>query len=1175
MNTVTLDDKYRQTSGRVYLTGSQALVRLPLMQRGRDEAAGLNTAGFISGYRGSPLGIYDLALWQADKHLQANHIHFQPGVNEDLAAAAVWGSQQVNLIGEARYDGVFALWYGKGPGVDRSGDALKHGNYAGSAANGGVLVLCGDDHAARSSTVAHQSDHALIHFGMPILHPATVQEYLDFGLYGFALSRYSGCWVGFKCITDTVESSASVAVDPERVLIRPPTDFAMPAGGLNIRLGALPLQSEKQLYELRHQAAQAFVRANGLDGVRFGHAGHKRLGIVTTGKSYLDVVEALRRLGIDQRRAEELGIAVYKVAMVWPLEPIGLTAFADGCEELLVVEEKRPVLEDQIARLLFNLPRRPRLTGKHDELGRALLSAVGELDPDRVLQVIAARYLTLNDETRLRERLAALGPVQQVAAGYGGGQGQLIRMPSFCAGCPHNTSTKVPEGSKAMGGIGCHGLATWLPERNTLTLYQMGGEGAPWIGQAPFVEMEHIFQNLGDGTYFHSGLLAVRACVAAGVNITYKILLNGAIAMTGGQPIEGESFDGGITAPHVANQLHAEGVGRIALVSADPVTHRQNSAAYPAGMTIHHRDELDQVQRELREWKGVSALIYDQACATERRRLRKRGKVADPAERLFIHPEVCEGCGDCGVQSNCIALEPEETALGRKRRINQSVCNKDYSCVKGFCPSFVSISGGRLKARDDGGKTASPAALASAPLPQPELPALTQPFSIIVAGIGGNGVVTVGALLGMAAHLEGRPCTVLDLSGLAQRNGAVTSHVRFAGSGEAGHAARIPQGAADLVIGCDPVVAASADTLSKMSRTATAVVFNRFVAPTSHFASNPDLDFNEAQLEQAMLGNADAARVFGFDATGIATAQLANAIGANLMLVGYAWQKGFIPLALDSLEAAIRLNGTAVDLNLRAFELGRRAAVSPALLDSWSGRGVELAQPAAPTLAELVAQRSALLSDYQDTAYAERYRQRVEQVRLVEEAVVGGGHALAMAVAKGYARLMSYKDEYEVARLFAAPAFQRYLEANFEGDYTVSFNLAPPLLARRDSHTGRLRKQRFGSSMRHGFALLAKLKGLRGTPFDVFGYSAHRRLERQLIRDYERLIDTLVAGLTPANHAIAVSLAETVDKIRGFDVVKERNVERVRALQVDLLEQFEQAGRAQVIHSERGEAAAR
>lgn len=1149
---VTLDDKYTQAEGRVYVTGSQALARLPMMQRARDVAAGLNTAGYISGYRGSPLGIYDMALWQAQGHLDANHIHFQPNVNEDLAATSVWGSQQIGFLGKAKYDGVFSMWYGKGPGVDRSGDAIKHGNFAGAGENGGVLVLCGDDHAARSSSVAHQSDHALIHYGVPILNPSTVQEYLDLGLYGFALSRYSGCWVGFKCVTDTVESSASVAVDAERVNVQIPNDFDMPEGGLNLRLGVLPLNAEKMVFEQRHKAAQAFVRANKLDGVRFGVDGPAKLGIVTTGKAYLDVLEGLDRLGISEDVAKALGISVYKVAMTWPLEPVRISEFAANCEEVLVIEEKRGVIEEQLANVLYNQPdaQRPRLVGKHDQDGQALLSIVGELDPDRVLQVIADRYLKINDNATLRAKLDELSPAAELAATYGGGSGALMRLPSFCAGCPHNTSTCVPDGSTAIGGIGCHGMAVWLPDRNTLTLYHMGGEGAAWIGQAPFVEMDHIFQNLGDGTYFHSGLLAVRACVAANVKITYKVLLNGAISMTGGQPIEGEVFDGKITAPHVANQLHAEGVKRIAIVT-DDVDKYKGVSGIPEIVTFHHRDKLDEVQKELRTFDGVSAIIYDQPCATERRRLRKRGKYADATQRIFINSDVCEGCGDCGVQSNCIALEPEETDLGRKRRINQSVCNSDYSCLKGMCPSFVTVEGGKLRAQQAEADVDAKALAAA--LPEPARPELTQPFSIMIAGIGGNGVVTIGALLGMAAHMEGKVCTVLDLSGLAQRNGAVTSHVRFAPQGSTDLAARIPQGSCDLVIGCDPVVSTGPDSLSKMTAERTAVVYNRFIAPTSTFASNPDLDFDIDGLAAALNANADAGRVFGVEATNIAIKLLGNAIGANLFMIGYAWQKGLVPLSRESLERAIELNGTAVALNQKAFELGRIAAAQP---DALPQAVLQSAAGEAESFDALVERHARHLTAYQNAAYADHYRALVKRVGDAETALSGKAGALSEAVASSYAKLMAYKDEYEVARLYASPEFRQRLNETFEGGFKVRFNLAPPLLARRDKTTGRYRKMTFGPWMKNAFVVLSKLKGLRGTALDVFGYGAHRRTERALIGEYEALIDTVLAGLNADNLEAATELAATAQKVRGFDVVKDKAIAETKARQEELLKTF-------------------
>lgn len=1157
MSKVTLQDKYTQTRGRVYLTGSQALVRIPIMQRRRDEEAGLNTAGFISGYRGSPLGIYDLALWQASDQLRDAHVHFQPGVNEDLAATSVWGSQQIEFVGNPRYDGVFAMWYGKGPGVDRSGDPIKHGNYAGAAKNGGVLVLCGDDHAARSSTVAHQSDHALIHFGVPILHPATTQDYLDYGIYGFAMSRFSGAWVGFKCVTDTIETSASVDVDPERITIRIPEDYKAPADGLNIRPGVWPVVQEQRLFEQRLLAVQAFVRANALDGIRVGKAGRKRLGIVSTGKSYLDVLEALRRLGIDQARAEELGIAVYKCALVWPLEPQNITAFARDCDELLVVEEKRPVIEEQLAHILYHLPEgeRPVLTGKRDDTGAPLLSSVGELSPDVILRAIGKR---MPADERLAGRLAALRAPVQAGPGPAAGQGTLMRMPSFCAGCPHNSSTKVPEGSKAVSGIGCHGLAVFLPERNTMFSYHMGGEGAGWIGQAPFVDMPHIFQNLGDGTYFHSGLLAVRACVAANVNITYKILLNGAVGMTGGQPIEGEQFDGGVTTPHVAAQLDAEGVRRIAVVSDDPSRH--DPADFPRGITFHHRDELDVVQKELREWKGVSALVYDQACATERRRLRKRGKVADPAKRMFINQDVCEGCGDCGVQSNCIALEPVQTPLGRKRRINQSVCNKDFSCVKGLCPSFVTVLGGTPRkaaasaAQDD-------TALATT-LPLPVIPTLSKDYNILIAGIGGNGVVTIGAILGMAAHIDGKSATVLDISGLAQRNGAVTSHVRFASPDGAEHASRIPQGAIDLLVGCDLVVATGAEVLSKLSADRSAAVFNRFIAPTSTFASNPDMKFDDAPLRRLVEGNTRPGSATGVNATSIGMRMLGEALGANMFLLGLAWQKGYLPLSLDSLDQAIALNGAAVALNRRAFAMGRIAAMHPEKIAEWMLPADVDAKPAVESLDDLIAGRVDRLTMYQNAAYAARFLRTIEHVRAADR-TFGRDEALTRVVVRSLSKLMAYKDEYEVGRLYSDESFMRAVKDAFEGDFSLRFNLAPPLWAKRDAD-GRPRKMEFGPWVMTGFRMLARLKGLRGTVLDPFGYMAHRKLERGLIDEYEALLQELLSGLDADRYDRAVELAGLYENARGYDLIKEGNVERLRAEREGLLAVY-RAGAASAV----------
>ena len=826
--------------------------------------------------------------------------------------------------------------------------------------------------------------------------------------------------------------------------------------------------------------------------------------------------------------------------MTWPLEPRRLRAFAESCDEILVVEEKRPIVEDEISTILYNLPadRRPVLTGKLDERGAPLIKAVGELDPDLMLHILAGRLRGRIEDEGLRARIDAIKPLQTGIPTISFGVTELLRPPSFCAGCPHNTSTRVPEGSIAAAGIGCHIMAASLPERNTLAASHMGGEGATWIGQAPFTDTPHIFQNLGDGTYFHSGLLAIRAAVAADVNITYKILLNGAIAMTGGQQIEGEDFAGQLTGPHVAHQLAAEGVRRIALVSDDPARHEKRD--YPAIVTFHHRDALDTVQRELREFSGVSGLIYDQSCATERRRMRKRGKLPDTTERLFIHPEVCEGCGDCGVQSNCIAVEPQETALGRKRRINQTVCNTDFSCAKGLCPSFVTIIGGKPRSRreDDSGEAAL-----LADLPAPSLPVIGEVYNILLAGIGGNGVVTVSALLGMAGHLEDKLFTVLDNSGLAQRNGSVTSHLRL-GDGAHRHSPRIPNGDVDLVIGADPMVVAIPETLAKLGHGRSAVILNRFVAPNALFARDPDVDLGFDPMLAQVRPRADGERIFALDATKIAGIMLGNTVGANLLLVGYAWQKGLIPLGVDSIMRAIELNGTEVAMNRRAFGLGRIAAGRPELVDVWL-RGHEVAQ-IPDTLGDLLADRMPRLMAWGGARWMRRYRALVARVESAEAGLPDGETRLSRAVAHVAAKLMTYKDEYEVARLFADPVFAARLREDFEGDFEWKFNLAPPLFAKRDQATGRPVKRRFGSGMMRAFHVLARLRALRGTPLDVFGYHPHRRMERRLVDEYESLVDQVLARLNAGNVAQAEAVLRAHDKVRGYDVIKEANAARVR-----------------------------
>jgi len=1144
-----LDDRYRVAEGRVFLTGNQALVRIPLMQRERDRAAGLETAGFISGYRGSPLGIFDMNLWQAKDILEANEIRFEPGLNEDLAATAVWGSQQAHLMEGARKQGVIGIWYGKGPGIDRSCDALKHGNYMGAAEHGGVLVLMGDDPGAKSSSIAHQSEPALIHCGIPVLNPSNVQDYVDFGLHGIALSRFSGCWVGFKCLTDTVESSASVAVSPERVQPILPEDAPTVQGGVHIKWENMPLQVEQRLH-VKLERVRAYVRANGLDRVVL-EPPTRRLGIVTTGKAYLDVRQALEELGVSEARAAEMGLSIYKVAMPWPLEPEGALAFARGHEELFVVEEKKAIIEEQLAHLLYNETERPRLIGKRDEAGQPLVPATGELTPGAMVDALGAWL-----ERRV-EGFARPGGAEIVSLPVQGGGG-LMRLPSFCSGCPHNRSTNVPEGSVALGGIGCHGMAVWLPDRRTLAVTQMGGEGTNWIGIAPFSDTPHIFQNMGDGTYFHSGLLAIRAAVAAGTNITYKILLNGAVAMTGGQPIEGEAMAGEITTPEVVRQLLAEGVGRVDVVTNEPGKYRIGTI--PQGVRVHHRDGLDRLQKQLRETPGVTAIVYDQTCAAEARRLRKRGEFPDPEARVVINERVCEGCGDCSVQSNCIAIEPVETEYGRKRHINQSSCNKDYSCLLGYCPSFVTVTGGQLRKRSAVGAGPSDDS-AFEGLPEPVPAACDTPFNIYVAGIGGTGVITVGALLGMAAHLEGKGTSLLDVTGLAQKNGPVSSHVRIAARPEDLFATRIAAGGADLVLGCDIVVATSVDGLGRMSPARTTAVVNTHVAPTADFATNADLDLSSKGMEDAVARSCGPDGLHALDATKLATALFGDAIAANLFMLGYAMQLGRVPVSLAALERAIELNGRAVEMNKRALRWGRLAAHDLDRVVEAAGRGGALpatTEAAAETLESMTADRSRDLVAYQSERFARRYRKLVDEIATAERRLFEDT-PLAEAVARYAFKVMAYKDEYEVARLYTDGGFAAQIAEEFEGDVQVHLHLAPQIMP-RSPLTGRPAKLKLGAWFMTVLGLMAKLRFLRGTVFDPTQLMAHRRIEQRLIHEYESLVATLAIGLRSDNRDVAIELASLPEHVRGFDDVKEANLDAARAREAELLADFRATG---------------
>jgi len=1159
---VSLDDKYTLERGRVFLTGTQALIRLLLLQRERDLRAGLNTAGFVSGYRGSPLGGLDQSLWRAQKHLESHHVVFQPGVNEDLAATAIWGTQQVGMFPGAKYDGVYGMWYGKGPGVDRCGDVFKHANSAGTSKNGGVLVLAGDDHAAKSSTLANQSEHILKACCIPVLNPSSVQDYLDFGLHGYAMSRYAGLWIGFKCVTDVVESGASVIVDPERVQAKMPADFTLPPGGLNIRWPDGILEQETRLLDWKVYAALAYVRANGLDRIVWDSP-NARFGIATTGKSFGDTMQALADLGIDEKVARDIGLRVYKIAMSWPLEPQGARRFAQGLDEILVVEEKRQVVEYQIKEELYTWEagkRAPRVVGKFDDngewsqaegqpAGTWLLPAHYEHNPAIVARAIARRLekLGLADKlgSQFKERLAFLDFKEKALAKP---RVTSVRQPYFCSGCPHNTSTRVPEGSRATAGIGCHFMAVWM-DRNTSTFTHMGAEGAPWIGQAPFTSEKHIFANLGDGTYFHSGLMAIRAAVAAKVTMTYKILYNDAVAMTGGQ-----HHDGPLDPAMISRQIAAEGVKPIIIVTDEPEKYPAGTDWAP-GVTIRHRDQLDAVQRELRGQPGVSALIYDQTCASEKRRRRKRNAYPDPAKRAVINEMVCEGCGDCSTKSNCLSVEPLETEFGRKRTINQSTCNKDYSCVKGFCPSFVTVEGGQLKKGKSGKKAADdfPA------LPEAQPAALDGSFGVLVTGIGGTGVITIGQILGMAAHLEHKGVSVLDMSGLAQKYGAVMSHVKIAAGPEDVHVARLGTGDSRLVIGCDLVVTATGDALDKMNAKATRALVNGTTTPTAEFVKNPNWQLPgsnmQHDIEEACGGKAEF-----LPAAEIATALMGDSIATNMFMLGYTWQKGWVPLSRESIERAIELNGVAVAFNQQSFIWGRRAAVDLERVRrvAMPADVIPIEQHVSRNVDELVERRVQFLTSYQNAAYAEKYRALILKVKKLEQEKTNSTK-LTEAVARYYAKLLAYKDEYEVARLYSDGAFRKKIEGMFEGDYKMVFHLAPPLLAKPDPITGEPAKMTFGPWVMGLFGILSKLKGIRGTALDIFGRTEERRMERALITEYEQTVETLLAGLTRDNHALAVEIASLPETIRGYGHIKAKSVTAARAKRDEMLARYRTA----------------
>ncbi len=1173
LETVTLDDKYSLDYGRAFMSGVQALVKLPMLQRLRDQQAGKNTAGFVSGYRGSPLGGYDQALWGAAKYLKAQNIVFQPGVNEELAATAIWGTQQLGFAppGVHKFDGVFGIWYGKGPGVDRTSDVFKHANMAGTTPWGGVIAVAGDDHVAKSSTAAHQSDHIFKACGLPVFFPASVQEILDLGIHAFAMSRYAGVWAGMKTIQEIVESSATAMIDPDRVQIKLPTDFVMPPGGVHIRWPDVALDQEQRLFDTKWYAALAYIRANRLNYNAI-EGKNDRFGLMASGKAYNDTRQALADLGLDDATCQRIGIRLHKVGVVWPLEAQLTREFATGLQEILVVEEKRQVIEYQLKEELYNWRSdvRPNVLGKFDEgdpaggpsgswhnggewslanpTAHTLLRANADLTPALIAKAIAKRLKKLGidaDTTaRIDARLAIITAKEQAMHTIEvAGLKDADRQPWFCSGCPHNTSTKVPEGSRAMAGIGCHFMSIWM-DRSTVGFTQMGGEGVPWVGQQPFTHETHVFANLGDGTYFHSGILAVRQSIAAGVNITYKILYNDAVAMTGGQQI-GERPEGH-SVVQIAQSMRAEGAAKIVVVTDEP--EKYYGVKLVEGVHVLHRDKLDAVQREFREIKGCTVIIYDQTCATEKRRRRKRGKVVDPAVRVVINEAVCEGCGDCGVQSNCMSVEPLETELGRKRTINQSTCNKDISCVKGFCPSFITVEGGQLKKKSKTDAKTNPFALGE--LPEPQLPSTAQPYGMVVAGVGGTGVITIGQLLGVAAHMEGKGVVTQDAAGLAQKGGSTWSHIILADAQNDIRTTRVGMADANLIFGCDPLVAAGKETLMRMRQGKTKVALNGNSTPTAAFVKNSEWQNPSEQCVALITQSVGTEGVGVFNADAVATKLMGDSIFINPMILGYAWQKGWVPLALDSIMRAMELNNVAIEQNKIAFTWGRRAAHDWASVKRLLTLTQVIAMPSKRDSVEaLVARRVELLTAYQNAAYATEYKAFVNRV------AAKGNKPLTEAVAKYLYKLMAYKDEYEVARLHADTSFLDKIAAQFEGDYKLNYHLAPPMIAKKNEK-GQLIKQKFGPSMLTGFKFLAKLKGLRGTALDIFGYTEERKMERALIGEYKASIEEVLRLLSTENAVVAVEIARIPELIKGYGHVKERNVQAARIKLTALLAQL-------------------
>ena len=1143
-----LDQNLTAQSGRILISGTQALVRLALTQARLDRQRGWNTAGFVSGYRGSPLGGVDLALWKAQALLDAADVRFLPAINEEMAAAAALGTQRVASDPQRRVDGVFAMWYGKGPGLDRAGDTLRHGTAYGASPRGGVLVVAGDDHGCVSSGMPFQSDPAMQAWSMPVLHPANVAEMIEFGLYGWALSRFSGAWCGLITLSETVEGTASVDLDRLRSSFDLPVAYSAPAQGLHYRLHDLPGLGIEARLAAKLDAVRAFAQANPIDRL-IVDAAHARLGIVTFGKAHLDLLEALRRLDISLPSLQENGVRVFKVGLVFPLEPSAMLGFVRGLDEVLVIEEKAAVVETQLRALLYNLSpdQRPRILGKRDAQDQPLLSALGELRPSRVMPVLAqwlARHLPALDR---RERLPAFVAAPLLANDADG----MRRMPYFCAGCPHNLSTCVPEGSEASAGIGCHSMAGWMSRATTFPPVPMGAEGIDWVAQSFFSHAQHRFQNMGDGTYSHSGYLAIRQAVAAKANITYKILYNDAVAMTGGQPV-----DRRLSVPEIARQIEAEGVSRIAVVTEDAQQWQAQRAQFPRSTSFHARAELDAVQRSLRAIPGVTALIFDQVCATEQRRRIKRGLASGRNTRVFIHPEVCENCGDCTALSNCVAIRPLSTALGRKRQIDQTVCNQDDACLGAMCPAMVTVEGAQLRKKVGAGVANEALLNAFARLEEPPAWHWDAPYDLVITGVGGTGIITVGALIATAAHLEGRCASVLDFMGFAQKGGAVIAFVRIAQNAELLHQARIDTQQADAMIVGDLVVGASTDALQCASRGRTRVAANLHQIPTSAFVSDPDADLHAsgliAKIHDAIGGDALAV----CDAQALSEQLLGDTLSANVLLLGFAWQQGLVPVGRAAIERSLELNGVAVDSNLLAFACGRLAAADPAALAALLGNGGDAhAERPDESLEQIIERSRQHLTDYQSAAYARRYLDLVERVRSAERAARPAGEPLELTrqVATHYRRLLAVKDEYEVARLYSNGSLEHRLAEQFSGDYSVQYHFAPEPWVQARSDGRPTSKLRLGPMARHGLKLLASLRGLRGTPLDLFNASKSRRAERALAQEYARLIASLLPGLDATSLANATQIAALAQGVRGFGGVRRTAVAHMREQAAALL----------------------